>query len=256
MEMNQHPRTGRVVMLVIAMVLVAGIVTVALLRDRIVNNPQYQVSIIGQGKISYQPDRAKITLGVQIDKATDAATALADLNKKIDAIVKAVNQLDAEKIKVETQNYSLSPSYDYVDGVSQVGGYNANQQLLVEVTGIDQQSTMINKVIETASQAGINQVLSITFDTTNLENLKQEARIMAINDAKSKAGSLAEAAGVTLGKVVGWWENIVAGPMYDGKAYYSEVGGMGAGGPVTSTPNVPVGDQELIMEVTLNYRVK
>ena len=256
MDMNQHPRTGRAAVLVIAMILIAGIVVVALLRDRIVNNPQYQVSIIGQGKINYQPDRAKITLGVQIDKATDATTALADLNKKIDATVKAISQLDPVKIKVETQNYSLSPSYDYVEGVSQVGGYNANQQLLVEVTGIDQQSTMVNKVIETASQAGINQVLNIAFDTTNLENLKQEARILAINDAKSKAGSLAEAAGVTLGKVVGWWENIVSGPMYNGKAYYSEVGGMGSGGPVASTPNVPVGDQELIMEVTLNYRVK
>lgn len=255
MDNNQTTKTGKTSLLIIAMVLIAAIVVVALLRDRIVNNPMYQVSIIGQGKISYQPDRAKILMGVQIDKESDPAQALNRLNEKIDNIVENVSQLDSELIKVKTQNYYLSPTYDYIDGASQVSGYNANQQLLVEVLSIDQKSELVNEIIEAASKAGINQVLSIDLDTTELENLKQQARLIAIDDAKSKAGSLASTAGVKLGKVVGWWENLVVGP-YNSTQYYGEKGGLGIGGAGSASPNVPVGEQEIIMEVTLNYRVK
>ena len=49
-------------MRLVGYVLLATIVIVAILRDRIVNQPQWQVSVTGQGKVAYQPDIAVVTL--------------------------------------------------------------------------------------------------------------------------------------------------------------------------------------------------
>ncbi len=248
-------REPRVVLALIGMVLLAGIVTVSILRDRIVNYPQWQVNVTGQGKVSYQPDTAEVTIGVQVDRAAFADLALKQLNDKMQKIVEAVKAAGIPAEDISTQNYSLSPQYDYRDGVQVSAGYTANQQVVVKVKDLKDSQDKLSKVIGESTKAGANQVLGITFNVSNLEQLKQEARLKAIADAKSKAGSLADAAGVKLGKVVGWWENLVQAPGQPGLYGYAD-GKGGMGGGAAGSPTVPTGTQEVIIEVNLNYKVE
>ena len=100
-------------------------------------------------------------------------------------------------------------------------------------------------------------MLGIVFDVSNLEQLKQQARVAAIADAKSKAGAQAQAAGVSLGDIMGWWENVIQSP---DSAAYAASGDMGKGGAGGSGggavyPVLPSGSQEIIIEVSLNYRI-
>lgn len=238
----------------VGMLLLTTVVVVAVLRDRIVNQPQWQVNVVGQGRVSYTPDIANVTLGVQIDKAKTAAEALTQLNDKIGKIIKAVKEAGVQTDDITTQNYSLYTQYDYRDGVSILAGYNANQQLVVKVRNIANDNLPIAKVIAEASKAGANQVNGVTFDVAKLDELKQEARLKAIQDAKTKSGSIAGAAGVKLGEIVGWWENIVQAPGANSPVYYGEKGGMGGG--TAPTPQVPSGSQEIVIEITLNYKLK
>lgn len=238
-------------LLALGLILVAAIVIVAILRDRIVNPPQWQVSVAGQGKVAYQPDIVNVTLGVQIDKEKTAQQALSQLNQTVKKVVAALKTAGVPETNVQTQNYSLFPQYDYTNGASILSGYNANQQLVVKVEGIKDDMDKVSKVIKAATDAGINQVLNINFDVSNLEELKQQARILAIGDAKNKAGATADAAGVKLGKLIGWWENVVQAPTAGG--YYAD-GKGGAGGAVS--PTLPNGLQEVIIEISLNYKVK
>lgn len=247
-------REPRAVLALIGMLLLAGIVTVSILRDRIVNYPQWQVNVVGQGKVSYQPDVAEVTIGVQVDRAAFADLALKQLNEKMQKIVDAVKAAGIPQEDISTQNYSLSPQYDYRDGVQVSAGYTANQQVVVKVKDIKDSQDKLSKVIAESTKAGANQVLGIAFNVSNLEDLKQEARLKAIADAKNKAGSLADAAGVKLGKVVGWWENLVQAPGQPSPYSYADgKGGMGGG---MSSPTVPTGTQEVIVEVNLNYKVE
>ncbi|KKW33700.1 MAG: hypothetical protein UY79_C0015G0007 [Parcubacteria group bacterium GW2011_GWA2_53_21] len=207
----------KVVLSLVGMLLLAGIITVAILRDRIVNQPQWQVNVVGQGKVAYQPDTAEVTIGVQVDRAYSAELAMKQLNDKMTKIIAAIKAAD---VSAEDSSEKLA------------------------------------KVVGDATKAGANQIVGINFSVSNVEELKQQAKVKAISDAKGKAGALADAAGVRLGKVVGWWENIIQAPGLSGYGSYAYEKGNGIGGGGGGTPTVPTGSQEIIVEITVNYKVK
>lgn len=250
-------RQPKVVLSLAGMVLLAGIVTIAIIKDRIVNQPQWQVNVTGQGKVAYQPDTAEVTIGVQVDRAASAELAMKQLNEKMDKIVSAIKAADVPAEDITTQNFSLYPQYDYRDSVQTTAGYSANQQVVAKVNNLNTSTEKLGKVVGDATKAGANQIVGINFSISNVEELKQQARIKAIEDARGKAGSLASAAGVRLGKVVGWWENLIQAPGVQNYGAYGMGGaekgsGIGGGG----SPVVPTGSQEIIVEVTVNYKVK
>lgn len=243
--------TKRFILIIIGAVLLAGVLTFAILRDRIVNQQYRSVTVTGQGKVSYNPDLALVSLGVQIDKVAKPEEALDQLNVKMNSIIKAVKDLGIKDENIQTQNYSLSPQYDYKDNIQTVSGYSANQQLVVKVTEYDKDSSRLSKVIGAASKAGANQVNNLSFDASNMNDLKQQARILAIADAKEKSVSLANTAGVKLRKITGWYENFINPvPMYD----YGK-GGMGAGGAVANA-QIPSGSREVQIEIGVTYNIK
>lgn len=243
-------QSPKVILTILAMLLLTSVVIVSIIRDRIVSQQQWTVTVNGQGKVPYQPDIAKITLGVQIDKVPKADQALQQLNDKIGKVLAAVKAAGIPEEDIQTQNYVLYPQYDAIDNTSVVSGYGANQQLLVKVKNITQNSDAVSKIIAEATKAGANQIAGVTFDSSKLEELKQQARLLAIADARGKADGLATAASVRLGKVVGWWENLVQIPGSQSMDAYGK-GGAGGGAPV-----VPTGGQEIIIEIGINYRIK
>lgn len=243
---------NRTAVIIVALILLSAIIITAILRDRFVNQQFKSVTVTGQGKVSYIPDIAIVTLGVQIDKAAKAEDALAQLNSRVSAIIKEIKTVGIGQENIQTQNYSLYPQYDYKDNISVVSGYNANQQLVVKVTDYDQNPDLLNQVIAAASKAGANQVNSLSFDASNMNDLKQEARLRALADAKSKSGALADAAGVKLKDINGWYENLLNSSMPYTTVEYGK-GGLG-GAAVTS--ETPAGDREVVIEVGLTYNIK
>lgn len=242
---------GRIAIVIIGLVLLAAVVVAAILRDRLVNQQWRTVTVNGQGRVAYNPDLAVVTLGVQIDKVAQPDEALNQLNTKVSSIIGAVKAVGVEPESIQTQNYSLYPQYDYKDNISTVSGYNANQQLVIKVTGYDADQAKLSRVIAAASKAGANQVSSLTFDSSEMNELKQQARIAAISDAKDKSGSLAETAGVELEDIVGWYENYInPSPVYS--TYDYGKGGMQAGG----APETPAGEREVVIEVGVTYNIK
>lgn len=238
-------------LIIFAMVLLAGILALALLRERFVNHSQWTVSVIGRGTIEYQPDEATINLGVQVDRIDQADVALSQLNEKVDKAVDVMVNIGVDKANITTLAYSLYPQYDYVDGRQVSAGYNASQQIKVKVEDINSNSELVGKIITEATKAGINQINSINFDVSDAEKLKDQARLEALADARNKANVMANAAGVKLDKVVGWWENYISQPGVD-NAYYGYEG-KGGGVPVG---DVSAGTQEIIVEVNLSYLIK
>ena len=225
---------------------------VAILRDRIVNYPQWQINVSGEGRVSYVPDIANINLGVQVDKADKAEKALTQLNTKMAAVFDSIVKAGIAKEEIQTQNYYLNPQYDYIDGVSKLSGYSANQSLIVKVRSINENKDLVNKVVTAASKAGINQVNGITFEYSNFKDIKQEARLKAIADARGKAGAIAGSLDVKLRDIVGMWENVITP---DNSYYYGGKGGADSMS-VGASPVIPAGNLEYVVEVNVNYRIK
>lgn len=242
---------GQTWVLILAMILVAGILVLSLLRDRIINHPQWTVSVTGRGTIEYQPDEATVNLGVQVDRVARADTALNQLNTKVEKVIEAIDSLGVDKKDITTLAYSLYPQYDYIDGRQTLAGYNASQQIKVKVNDIKSNGDLLGEIISESTKAGVNQINSISFDVSEAEKFKDQARLEALADARSKANIMASAAGVKLDKVVGWWENYISQPGVD-NLYYGE--GKGGGGIMTG--DVPAGTQEIIVEINLSYLIK
>lgn len=234
----------------VGLVCLLVIILAAIFRDRFINPPMWQVSVIGRGEISYTPDTAKVNVGVQVDKVYAADVALKRLNDTVDKIIIAVSQLGIDKKDIQTQNYSLYSEYNYIENVSSLAGYSANQQLVVTINNFSEDPDMVSKVISAATKAGANQINNVIFESSEIEKLKQEARIKAIADAKSKANQLSTATDVKLGKIVGWWENFIQTP----DNYYPYYDGKGGGD--TGTANIPSGMYTLIVDMNLNYQIK
>lgn len=242
---------GKGIILIIGMLLLAGVITVSILRDRIINQQFRQITVTGQGKVAYNPDVAIINLGVQIDKAKSAEEALNQLNTKMTLVVNAVKEAGVVDNDIETQNYNLSPQIEYLNGnVASTTGYNANQQLSIKVRDFDKNKDKLNIVIAAASKAGTNQVNSLTFDSSRMAELKQQARLLAIKDAREKSTSMAEAAGVEVKNIAGWYENLIQPqPNY---------GAIGMGGMMDkgSIPQITEGSREVIIEIGVNYNIE
>lgn len=244
------------ILILLGMILLSAVIIVSILRDRIVNVSQNQVTVFGQGKVSYQPNEAQITLGVQVDKVPKAEDALNQINEKANQIISAVKELGIKEEDIKTQNYSLYPQYDYKSGVTVPSGYNANEQLVIKVKNVDQDKELVGRVVSTVSGAGANQVTGINYSVSNLNDLKQEARIKAIFDAKGKSEALFSAAEIK-GKpdVVSWYENNVMSPDMPRDSY-----GLGGSEALSAKalpmPQIPSGTQEIVIDIGVNYEVK
>lgn len=241
-------------LIILGMILLAGIIIASILRDWIVGDYSNQVSVTGQGKVFYQPDEANVTLGIQVDKAPTAQDALQQLNAKMTQVVSAIKATGIPEEDIKTQSYNMYPNHDYTQGRDFVSGYNAMQNLVVKMRNIDKNKELTSQVVAAANNAGVNNVGNITFTVSDMNAIKQQARVKAIEDAKSKANELFQAAGVKPKKIVSWYENNPGEG--GGPQPMMAESAMNKDARSSVSPEIPAGNQEITVEMNVNYQVK
>jgi uncharacterized protein len=213
------------------------------------------VSFSGEGKISAKPDVAVTTLSIVTEAATSKAAQ--DLNsaksKKVVEYLKSQNIADKD---IRTTGYNIYPQYDYTpclrssvpcDSSTKIKNYQVAQGIEVKIRNLDDASKIIDGVVT----AGANQVNQLSFTIDKPEALKEQARALAIADAKAKADNLKSQLGISLGRIINFTEgsNGYPMPMYE-KAMSSD-SGMGGGGP-----SLPSGENEITVNVSITYQIK
>ena len=233
--------------------LVALVAVVSLLRQRWVNPNRNQVTVYGEGKIEVQPDTARIVLGVKVDKAISAQEALNQLNGKMKEIIKAVSEVGVAENNIKTETYRLNPYYDYTDGSRKVVGYNAQEKIIIKVNDVDKNKQQVNKIVAAAGKANSNEIEGVSYYVENPSNLRQQALIMAIKDARKKAQALAQAAGIKkLTTVISWQESNQPTnypKIYSDKAQRSSLSANEV------SPQISAGTQEIKVGVGVNFAV-
>lgn len=202
-------------------------------------------SVSGEGKITMIPDIAVVNVGVTA-QGPSVSQVQQELNKKMNAVTDAVKRLGVDAKDIQTSNYNISPTYDYSGSTQRVTGYQANSNLTIKVRKIDN----ANGVIDAATANGANEVSGVSFDVDDKTKAENQARTLAVADAKSKADTAARAAGFHLGRVINYSEGGGASPrpiMFD-KALPVSGGG---GAPTQVEP----GSSELTVSVTLSYEI-
>ncbi|RCW89042.1 SIMPL domain-containing protein [Paracoccus lutimaris] len=163
------------------------------------HGPMARLTVGGQGQATTQPDLATINLGV----STRAATAAEAMAKNAEAQAKVIETLKAEGIEardIQTAGLNLAPMMDYSDDGQppKLTGYAAQNSVTVRVRDIAGLGTVLDKLIA----SGANEVSGITFSREDMTATEDEARTKAVADARRRAETMAEAAGMKLGPLM------------------------------------------------------
>lgn len=157
------------------------------------------ITVTGSGEVLERPDMARVNIGV-VTHAQTAADALKTNTGAVEKLLAVLGKRGIEETDIQTSSFSISPQYDY-DRSGQpprLTGYSVSNQVRVAVRRIAELGALLDEVVT----AGANQINAVTFDIDEAEPLKDNARRLAIRDARRKAELYAQAAGVRLGGVL------------------------------------------------------
>ena len=204
------------------------------------------IAISAEGKVTAKPDIAAISAGVMTEKKT-VVDAQKENTAKMNAIVAKIKSFGVADDDIKTTNYSIYPQYDWIDNRQVERGFQVSQNVEVKVRDL----AKIGDILAAVGELGANQVGGVTFTIDEPEELRQQARLKGLEAAKRKAQALAEAAGVKLGKVVGFSESegYVPSPMYYARDAAQGLGGGGA------APSIESGSQDVVVNVTVLYEI-
>jgi uncharacterized protein YggE len=163
------------------------------------------VSVSATGSVVAVPDTAYITAGV----LTEGDTAREALSRNNATTAKLIDGLKAAGIAakdIQTSQLNVSPRYTQAkDGrPATVSGYTVSNQVRVTVRDVKR----LGEILDQAIMLGANQMHGIAFEVSTAEQLKDDARKLAMQNARRRADLYATAAGAQLGPVLRISEDI------------------------------------------------
>jgi hypothetical protein len=152
------------------------------------------ITVVGTGSVSVTPDRAAFTFGT-VSQATTAAAALAASSANVTRVIDALRKSGVARSDIQTSEVSLSPRMD--QNGNAVIGYAATNSVTTTLREI----AAAGGVIDAAVGAGANQVYGPNLLASDEDAAYRSALRAAVTEARGKAETLANTAGMTLGRI-------------------------------------------------------
>jgi len=219
--------------------------------------PQNVVEVTGRGEVSATPDIATFSFSVS-ETAKTVKEAQDVVTKKTNDALAKIESFNIDKKDVKTTDYSVSPKYEYVNGVCTTNGcppskqnlvgYEVSQSVVVKVRKVDD----AGKVLGSMGDASVTNISGLSFTIDDEDALNREARVQAIDEAKTKAEALAKDLGVKLVRIVSYSENGSGYPM----PMYTKMDSVAMSVGGESAPNIPTGQNKIVSNVTIVYEIR
>lgn len=220
------------------------------------------ISVSGMGEVFAVPDQATFTVTVR-EEAGDVASAQDKATAKINAIIDYLEDAGVEENDIKTQSYNVNPKYEWEQAVCRTDGYcpPGNQVLVgfevwqtLEVKVQDPK--MAGDLLTGVGSQGASEVSSLSFTIEDEDELRSEAREQAIAEAKEKADALASQLGVSIVRVVGFYEDSYGAPL----PYAYGRGGVTMDAAMSETkavaPSLPTGENKITSNVNITYEIR
>lgn len=171
-----------------------------------------RVVVSGDWIVQAQPDTSILLISV-ITQNANAVNAQAENAVKSDAVIRAVKTAAGAGAEVKTSGYNLTPQRIYKEGQPPtITGYEARNTVTVTMSDLGR----VGAVIDAASQAGANNVDSVSFTLRKDRPARSEALSEATREAISKAQVLAQALGGRVTRIVEVQEGgVTPRPVYE-----------------------------------------
>ena len=158
------------------------------------------ITVSGEAEISAEPGLALMNI-VLIDRSQNIDEAINQSVGKMKSVIGIITILGIEKEDIKTVLFDISPvqQAQFEDGVS----YEVKRYLEVKIKEVDKVGGIIKGVLAN----NIDGIESLNFFVDNQEELKDQVRKMAIDNAQAKSVKVSEQLGVNLIKIINFSEN-------------------------------------------------
>lgn len=212
------------------------------------NNQQSGIWVSGNGKVTVTPDTANLSLGVQVE-----ASSLSEANQlaanAMTAVIEALKDNGVAEKDITTSGFNIYPVYEYDKETSRnyIRGYQVSNSIGLKVRQIENTGAVIDAAVSAGGDAV--RVNNIYFSIDDLIGAQDDARELALLDAKAKAEQIARVTGVSLGNV-----SYVA-ETSSGGARVEAPGMVNDGKEGSVTPILP-GETDVVVTVQVIYSIK
>lgn len=164
-----------------------------------ISNQQEGIWVSGEGRVSVAPDVAEVNLGIEVqDTSVAAAQSLAA--EAMDRVMQALADSGVAAKDIQTRFFNIHQvtRWDRETEEETVTGYRVSNMVTAMVREID----TVGAVIDAVARAGGDfiRVNGISFSVDDLSEYEEQARELAMADAKARAEQLARLGDVRLGK--------------------------------------------------------
>lgn len=223
------------------------IATPAFAEERPGHNMRRVIAVQGLGTVRARPDTAIIRAGV----TTQSKTAKAALEAHGQVMAKLLATLEnfglAER-DIQTRQINLHPVYPRRKGDTTPPApeaFRASGKVRIRLGEIDR----VGELLDQLTTVGVNNLSGLQFTIAEPEPLQDEARKLAMQDARRRAQLYAAEAGVELGPVIRIREGgATAGPIRETRQMASM--SMAAASPIAA------GENEIRISVSVVYAIK
>lgn len=216
--------------------------------------PVPRILVIGEGEAAAAPDMAMLSLTVL--RSGDTARQALDANTAaMNEVIAALKAKGIEARDLQTSSFSVNPRWFYPvnpDGSPKneppkITGYDVSNSLTVRVRDLSK----VGDILDTSVTLGVNQGGTVSFVNDDTTAILTSARKAAMADALSRAKTLTEAAGASVGKILEISEQNFRPqpmPMMEAKAMMASDGA----GPVP----VQAGENTYRVTVSVTFEIK
>lgn len=190
------------------------------------------ITVSGKAEIRVVPDEVILSLDfTKLDKDLQVAKKLND--ESVSKILDLTRRFGVAPQDVNTTGISVDMKYEsirdpknriYDEDGDEIGrkvfkGYEVSKTIVVRLRDISKFEDFFNETLKT----GLTEVNSVSFETSKLREIKDQARDMAMKAAKEKATAMAASINQTIGKAVKITEGTVSNQYYSNLSANSNV---------------------------------
>jgi uncharacterized protein YggE len=215
------------------------------------------ISFDGKGEVFAAPDMATVSFTIR-ETSKDVKDAQTKATAKETAVLAFLDKSGVAKKDIKTESYNSYPKYDYGTPCygymmpcrqePKVTGYEVSEYVSVKIRDL----AKAGEIVKGIGEAGISEISGPDFSIEKEDQLKEQSRKMAIEEAKKKAEALAKDLGVNLVRIVNFSEN--------GNYPYYAAGLMKADARAESVsapaPALPTGENKITSNVTITYEIR
>lgn len=203
------------------------------------------MTVGGEGSAAVVTDSAELTVGLEV-RADSPGEALARVSRRCQAVLAAAREQGVADGDLQTQGVQVHPTLDQQG--RRVAGYVASYSLGLRLRALDGVPDVLDAVSGAAEDA--LRLGGFRLATSATESARTDAGVRAVQQARARAGRLAEAAGVRVGRVVSIVEEgaFQPGP---GRPVRAQAANVGFFAPIP----VEGGSEEITARVTVTFEI-